>query len=75
MCQTTISQVARLEGVGVETVRFYEREGLLDQPARSETGYRQYAKDAVLGIQFIKRTKDLGFSLKDIAELLALRVA
>lgn len=70
----TISQVAQLSGVGVETVRFYEREGLLDQPARPETGYRRYSLDAVKRIQFIKRAKELGFSLKEIAELLALRM-
>jgi MerR family mercuric resistance operon transcriptional regulator len=68
----TISQVARLAGVGVETVRFYEREGLLPQPTRPETGYRQYSLDTVSRIQFIKRAKELGFSLKEIAELLAL---
>lgn len=71
----TISQVARLAGVGVETVRFYEREGLLDQPTRPDSGYRHYSLDAIKRIQFIKRAKELGFSLKEIAELLALRVA
>ncbi len=70
----TISQVAQLSGVGVETVRFYERAGLLNQPARPETGYRQYSLDAVKRIQFIKRAKELGFSLKEIAELLTLRM-
>jgi MerR family mercuric resistance operon transcriptional regulator len=70
----TISQVARLAGVGVETVRFYEREGLLDQPARPDTGYRQYSLDVVKRIQFIKRAKELGFSLKEIGELLTLSV-
>jgi MerR family mercuric resistance operon transcriptional regulator len=68
----TISQVARLAGVGVETVRFYEREGLLDQPARPGNGYRDYPKEAVKRIQFIRRAKELGFSLKEISELLTL---
>jgi len=70
----TISQAARLAGVGVETVRFYEREGLLDQPARPDSGYRQYTPDVVKRIQFIRRAKELGFSLKEIHELLTLRV-
>ena len=71
----TISQAARLAGVGVETVRFYEREGLLDQPARPDSGYRDYPADVVKRIQFIQRAKTLGFSLKEIADLFALRVA
>lgn len=70
----TIGQVARQAGVGVETVRFYERAGLLAAPPRRESGYRQYAQDAVARIQFIKRAKELGFSLKEITELLSLRV-
>jgi MerR family mercuric resistance operon transcriptional regulator len=71
----TISRVARLAGVGVETVRFYERAGLLEQPARPDSGYRDYPADVVKRIQFIQRAKTLGFSLKEIAELFALRVA
>lgn len=70
----TISEAARLAGVGVETVRFYEREGLLDQPARPDFGYRQYTPDVVKRIQFIRRAKELGFTLKEIHELLTLRV-
>ena len=70
----TIGQVARQAGVGVETVRFYERQGLLEQPARKASGYRQYAGDAVARLRFIRRGKELGFSLKEIGELLALRV-
>lgn len=70
----TISQLARRVGVGVETVRFYEREGLLDQPARPDSGYRQYTPDGIKRIQFIRRAKELGFSLKEIHELLTLRV-
>ena len=57
----TIGQVAKRSGVGVETVRFYERKGLLDKPPRRESGYRQYSQDVIRRIQFIKRTKDLGF--------------
>jgi DNA-binding transcriptional MerR regulator len=55
-------------------VRFYERQGLLEKPARKESGYRQYPEDVVARLRFIKRAKELGFSLKEIKELLALRV-
>jgi len=70
----TIGQVARLARVGVETVRFYEREGLLQEPARRASGYRQYPEDVIARLRFIRRAKELGFSLKEIRELLALRV-
>lgn len=70
----SIGQVARRAGVGVETVRFYEREGLLEEPARLASGYRQYPEEAIRQIRFIKRAQQLGFSLKEIAELLTLRV-
>ena len=70
----TIGQVARSAGVGVETVRFYERQGLLEEPARKESGYRQYDEDVVARLRFIRRSKELGFSLKEIKQLLALRV-
>src|SRR5262245_46602064 len=71
----TIGQVARRVGVGVETMRFYERQGLLAEPARKESGYRQYTQEVVSRLRFIKRAKELGFSLKEIRELLTLRVA
>jgi MerR family mercuric resistance operon transcriptional regulator len=70
----TIGQVARRTGVGVETLRYYEREGLVEEPPRRESGYRQYPEDVVERIHFIKRAQQLGFSLKEIAELFALRV-
>ena len=70
----TIGQVARHAGVGIETVRFYERQGLLEEPARKQSGYRQYGEDVVARLRFIRRAKELGFSLKEIKELLALRV-
>src|SRR5437588_347355 len=70
----TIGEVARRAGVGVETVRFYERQGLLDEPARKESGYRQYAADVVGRLRFIRRAKELGFSLREIKGLLALRL-
>ena len=70
----SIGQVARRAGVGVETVRFYEREGLLEEPPRRASGYRQYSEQVVTRLHFIKRAQKLGFSLKEITELLSLRV-
>lgn len=70
----TIGQVAKKAQVNVETIRYYERRGLILEPPRRESGYRQYSQDAVARIQFIRRAKDLGFSLKEIWELLSLRV-
>ena len=70
----TIGQVARRAGVGVETVRFYERQGLLEEPPRRASGYRQYPEQVVARLHFIKRAQRLGFSLKEISELLLLRV-
>jgi MerR family copper efflux transcriptional regulator len=67
-----IGQVAKQADVGIETIRFYERKGLLAQPPRLHDAYREYPKEAVAKIRFIKRAKDLGFSLSEIAELLAL---
>lgn len=69
----TIGQVARQAGITVETVRFYEKQGLLVAPQRTPAGYRLYAADTVKRLRFIKRAKEVGFSLKDIAELLELR--
>jgi Hg(II)-responsive transcriptional regulator len=71
----TIGQVSKRTGVGVETLRYYEREGLVEEPARGHSsGYRQYPEAVVQRIHFIKRAQRLGFSLKEIAELFALRV-
>jgi len=70
----TIGQVAAQCGVGVETVRFYEREGLIVQPSRPESGFRRYPPDTVGRVRFIQRAKALGFSLREIKELLSLRV-
>lgn len=69
----TIGRVAQQAGVGVETVRFYERQGILEEPPRRQSGYREYGEDAVARLRFIKRAKQLGFTLKEIKELLALR--
>ncbi len=69
----TIGKVAQRAGVGVETVRFYEREGLIKDPPRRESGYRQYGEDVIDHLVFIGRAKELGFTLKEIKELLFLR--
>jgi MerR family mercuric resistance operon transcriptional regulator len=74
MESVTIGKVARLAEVGVETVRFYERQGLIDKPPRRESGYRQYPEETVRRLRFIKRAKELGFTLKEIKELLSLRI-
>lgn len=70
----TIGQLAQSAGVGVETVRFYEKEGLVPRPARAPSGYRQYPADTVRRIHFVKAAKEVGFTLKEIRELLSLRV-
>ena len=70
----TIGQLAQRAGVGIETVRFYEREGLIPEPPRRPSGYRDFPAETVTRILFIRRAKDLGFSLKEISELLELRV-
>jgi Hg(II)-responsive transcriptional regulator len=70
----SIGQVAQRAGVGVETVRYYEREGLLEEPPRRASGYRQYSEEVVKRLHFIKRAQKLGFTLKEITELLLLRV-
>ena len=70
----TIGKVARDAEVGVETVRFYEREGLLRKPDRKPSGYRQYDVETIDRLRFIKRAKWLGFSLQEIKGLLGLRL-
>jgi len=74
MTVMTIGQVAKQAGVGVETIRFYEREGLVDKPATRASGYRQYDPEIVRRIRFIRHAKELGFTLREIKELLELRV-
>ena len=68
----TIGALARIAGVGIDTVRFYEREGLLPPPARRASGYRQYTAATAQRLRFIRRAKELGFSLDEIRDLLAL---
>ena len=74
MDSLTIGQLARRAAVGVETIRFYERRGLLSEPPRRPSGYRDYPPETVARIVFIRRAKDLGFTLREIGELLDLRV-
>jgi len=71
----TIGQLARETGINLETVRYYERRGLLPKPPRTSSGYRLFPIDAAQRLRFIKRAQDLGFSLAEISELLALRVS
>jgi DNA-binding transcriptional MerR regulator len=66
-----IGEVARRAGVGVETLRFYERSGLLDRPARTEGGYRLYNAEALKTLEFIKRAQALGFTLDEIKRIIA----
>ncbi|MEM7049548.1 MAG: MerR family DNA-binding protein [Acidobacteriota bacterium] len=73
MSGLTIGQLAERAGVGIETIRFYERRGLVPEPPRRRSGYRQYPEEAVDRLRFVRRAKGLGFSLDEIGELLELR--
>jgi len=68
----TIGQVAARAGVNTETIRFYQRRRLLEQPERPRQGFRRYGEEAVARIRFIKRAQELGFTLKEAGLLLAL---
>ena len=67
-----ISELANKAGVNKETVRFYEKKGLLSDPTRTDAGYRQYSQSDLERLVFIKNAKSLGFSLGEIKELLAI---
>lgn len=75
MKSLTIGHLAKQAGVNLETVRYYERRGLLPKPPRSASGYRLFPSDAARRLRFIRRAQELGFSLKEIRELFALRVS
>ncbi len=75
MSGVTAGEAARRAQVNVQTLRYYERRGLLERPARSASNYRLYTEDAVNRVRFIKRAQRLGFELEEIRELLALRAA
>jgi DNA-binding transcriptional MerR regulator len=66
-----IGEVAKQSGVGIDTLRFYEKQGLLGRPARTESGYRLYPREVFEQIEFIKRAQALGFSLEEIARIMA----
>ena len=68
----TIGKVARAAGVNVETIRFYQRRGLLAQPARPAGGFRCYGEEVAARVRFIKRAQELGFTLEEVRSLLAL---
>jgi len=70
-----IGQVAEESGVNLQTIRYYERDGLLPAPPRLASGYRLYTEDTVRRVKFIKRAQELGFTLDEIGELLTLRVS
>lgn len=68
-----IGEAAEAAGVKVETVRYYERRGLLEQPPRPGTGYRHYSDEVVHVVRFIRQAQDLGFTLDEVEELIRLR--
>jgi MerR family mercuric resistance operon transcriptional regulator len=73
MTQLSIGQLAKATGVTVEALRFYEKQGLVVTPARTDAGYRQYSPETVRRVKFIQHAKEVGFTLNDIGQLLALR--
>ncbi len=70
----TIGQVALEAGIGVETVRFYEREGLLQKPTRLQSEYRQFDLEVIDRLRFITQAQRLGFTLREVRQLLALKL-
>ena len=73
MTTLSIGKLAKVSHTGIETIRFYERRGLLPSPPRSAAGYRRYPTATVQRLQFIHRAKALGFTLDEITDLLALQ--
>ncbi len=71
----TRGELAKRGRVNIETIRYYERRGLLPNPPRSASGYRLFSAEDARKVRFIKRAQELGFSLDEIGELLALRVS
>ena len=73
MTDMTIGKAAGEAGVGIETIRFYERKGLIEQPPKPRSyGFRSYPRETIERIQFIRQAQDLGFSLREVEELLSL---
>lgn len=75
MKSLTIGHLAKQAGVNLDTVRYYERRGLLPRPPRNASGYRQFPAEVTRRLRFIRRAQELGFSLAEIRELLSLRVS
>ena len=73
MTQRTIGKLAKEAGVGVETIRFYERKGLITKPIKGEAGFRHYTTEEIWKVRFIKRAQELGFTLREVKELLDLQ--
>lgn len=74
MNQLSIGQLAKATQVKIETIRYYERRGLIPEPPRRESGYRIYSQAHIKRLHFIKKAKGLGFTLKEILQLLSLKV-
>ncbi len=74
MERLTISELAKFARVNLETIRYYERQELLPKPPRLQSGYRAFPMESVKRVRFIKQAQELGFSLKEIKELLNLRI-
>ena len=73
MLQLTIGRLAKQIGVNLETIRYYQRQGLIPEPPRLQSGYRVFPVESIERIRFIKQAQELGFSLKEVKELLNLR--
>jgi MerR family transcriptional regulator, copper efflux regulator len=70
MTAMKIGEISKRSGVGIEPIRYYEREGLLPEPERRPSGYRQYDESTVERLEYIRVAKELGFTLAEIRELL-----
>lgn len=68
----SIGQVATQANTSIDTIRYYERNGLIDPPARRDSGYRSYTSEVIQRLRFIRRAKDLGFTLSEVGELMSL---
>lgn len=68
----TIGRLAKVLGVNVETIRYYQRRGLIEEPQRPTTGYRKYTAHTIARMHFIRRAQQLGFSLADVERLIKL---
>lgn len=71
----TIGKLAAIAGVNIETIRYYQRRGLLDEPAKPQRGYRRYAPEQAKRVRFVKRAQALGFTLDEVGALLTLDAA